>query len=55
MKRKESDEGRIMRERRSDGIKQHRPLDPVTIHTREVLVPPLYLSPDLDAYAIGII
>ena len=40
---------------KGDGIKQHRPLDPVTIHTREVLVPPLYLSSDLDAYAIGII
>ena len=55
MKRKESDEGRIMRERRSDGIKQHRPLDPVTIYIKRLSVPPLYLSPDLDAYAIGII
>lgn len=56
MKQNESDEGRIMTEReKGDGIKQHRPLEPVTIHTKEILVPPLYLSPDLDAYAIGII
>lgn len=54
MKQNESDEGRIMREK-GDGIKQHLPLEPVTIHTKEILVPPLYLSPDLDAYAIGII
>lgn len=54
MKRKESDEGRIMREK-GDGIKQHLPLNPVTIYIKRLSIPPLYLSSDLDAYAIGII